>query len=133
MAKFTTTKLVEAVLLNKNTGMPTSKRIDLPFGAIIQDPEEDRDLLKFTYLGERYGTNLANIRGHYEPIGKQPTTAKKTESAPAAAPEKSLEFRPVKSNLAIKRAKVPGGWLIALGDSVTFLPDAGHKWDGSSL
>ncbi len=35
------------------------------------------------------------------------------------------------------RAKVPGGWLVVLrtdeAESVTFYPDPGHQWDGSSL
>ncbi len=132
MAKFTTTKLVEAALLNQNTGIPTSKRIDLPYGAIIQDPKEDRDLLKFVYLGERYGVRLSDIKGHYEPIGQQPKTARGADST-AAAPQKSLDFRPVRSNLDVLRAKVPGGWLVAVGNSVAFVPDPKHTWDGASL
>jgi hypothetical protein len=35
------------------------------------------------------------------------------------------------------RAKVPGGWLVALlyaeGSGFTFYPDPEHKWDGSYL
>ena len=35
------------------------------------------------------------------------------------------------------RAKVPGGWLIAVvggnGGGVTFFPDPRHEWDGNSL
>ncbi|MEM9511073.1 MAG: hypothetical protein AAF978_00060 [Cyanobacteria bacterium P01_E01_bin.48] len=37
------------------------------------------------------------------------------------------------------RAKVPGGWLVAVrcgggeGAGVTFYPDPEHQWDGSSL
>jgi hypothetical protein len=35
------------------------------------------------------------------------------------------------------RAKVPGGWLIALqqgdGCGITFYPDEKHTWDGQSL
>lgn len=37
----------------------------------------------------------------------------------------------------IRRAKVPGGWLIyaesGYGGGVTFLPDPKHEWDGNSL
>jgi len=42
---------------------------------------------------------------------------------------------------AIRRTKIPGGWLVlvspqssALTDSgITFVPDPEHKWDGNSL
>ena len=38
---------------------------------------------------------------------------------------------------SIKRAKVPGGWLIRAevdtGGSVIFMPDPHHEWDGHSL
>ncbi|MDV3353448.1 hypothetical protein D0962_13125 [Leptolyngbyaceae cyanobacterium CCMR0082] len=37
------------------------------------------------------------------------------------------------------RAKVPGGWLVAIrcgggeGSGITFYPDPNHEWDGGSL
>lgn len=35
------------------------------------------------------------------------------------------------------RAKVPGGWLVAIrvyeGGGVTFFPDPEHRWDGGTL
>jgi len=35
------------------------------------------------------------------------------------------------------RAKVPEGWIVAIrssgGQSITFVPDPNHEWDGSSL
>jgi hypothetical protein len=35
------------------------------------------------------------------------------------------------------RAKIPGGWLVLLrtdeAESVTFVPDPRHEWDGSSI
>ena len=34
----------------------------------------------------------------------------------------------------IRRAKVPGGWLVTIRDEgITFVPDATHEWDGGSL
>lgn len=43
----------------------------------------------------------------------------------------------VGGTFAIRRAKVPGGWLITHNWSeaggLTFFPDPEHKWDGSSL
>ena len=133
MSKYTTTKFVEAVMLNKNTGMPTSKRIDLPFGAVIQDPVEEDDFLRFVYLGEHYHVRLPDIQGYYHPVA-QPGAAKADKPADAAAPPApSLEFKTLRSNLTVKRAKAPGGWLVVVGDGVAFVPDPGHKWDGGSV
>ena len=131
MPKYTTTKLVEAVMLNKNTGMPMSKRIDLPFGAVILDVQEEAGFLRFVYLGEAYHVPLSELQGYYHPIGESPAPASAAEPAPTAP--RTLEFQSLKSNLSAKRAKVPGGWLVVIGDGVTFLPDPAHKWDGSSL
>ena len=34
----------------------------------------------------------------------------------------------------IRRAKIPGGWLVAIRDEgITFVPDPGHEWDGASV
>ena len=37
----------------------------------------------------------------------------------------------------VRRAKVPGGWLVAVSllgvNGVTFYPDPEHLWDGNSL
>ncbi|WP_071789104.1 hypothetical protein [Leptolyngbya sp. Heron Island J] len=41
--------------------------------------------------------------------------------------------------LGVWRAKVPGGWIIAIrcggseGGGVTFYPDPHHQWDGGTL
>ena len=132
MSKYTTTKFVEAALLNKNTGMPTSKRIDLPFGAIIQDPVESDGFLRFVYLGEHYHVPLADIQGYYHPIAQPGAKTASAEADEAPAAPRSLEFQTLKSNLSVKRAKVPGGWLVSIGEGVAFVPDPGHKWDGTS-
>lgn len=59
--------------------------------------------------------------------------------------EKKLVFQSLTTQMgAVKRAKVPGGWLVIFdvnGDSnsytrgagITFFPDPSHQWDGSSL
>ncbi len=38
------------------------------------------------------------------------------------------------AKFAIYRARIPGGWLVALRpqDNLTFVPDPQHKWDGGS-
>ena len=34
----------------------------------------------------------------------------------------------------IRRAKVPGGWLVTIRDEgITFVPDPSHEWDGGSV
>jgi hypothetical protein len=39
----------------------------------------------------------------------------------------------------VSRAKIPGGWLVGVESEnmrawgLTFVPDPGHEWDGSSL
>ena len=35
--------------------------------------------------------------------------------------------------LYMYRTKIPGGWLFAWGDGLTFVPDPNHEWDGNSL
>ena len=57
-----------------------------------------------------------------------------------------LTFQEVKATagnrtITITRASVPGGWLVLVAwsdiqgssPSITFVPDALHEWDGSSL
>ena len=35
----------------------------------------------------------------------------------------------------IRRAQIPGGWLVVLRDTggITFVPDPKHEWDGGSV
>ena len=48
-----------------------------------------------------------------------------------------LEFKKIESNRNASRAKVPGGWFVAIsakeGETLIFYPDPEHEWDGSSL
>jgi hypothetical protein len=45
-----------------------------------------------------------------------------------------LQWEHLDSDLTLQRAKVLGGWLVALaGASVTINPDPEHQWDGSSV
>lgn len=39
-----------------------------------------------------------------------------------------LVFEDVDSNYVIRRAKVPGGWLVLGGHGVTFYPNPNHQW-----
>lgn len=50
---------------------------------------------------------------------------------------KRLEWEVIESEFYMTRARVPGGWFVAVhvetGVSVFFYPDARHVWDGASL
>jgi hypothetical protein len=61
-----------------------------------------------------------------------------------AQPVKELRWEYLPSNtVALQRAKVPGGWLVAIEQpsargpashpSLTFYPDPEHTWDGGSV
>jgi len=59
-----------------------------------------------------------------------------------AVEKKQLTFEMVPNRInttsgkfAIYRAKIHGGWLVALRpqDNLTFVPDPQHVWDGGSL
>lgn len=55
MAKAELTKTIEAHKLNKRTMRPISDySFPIPYGAILDRMEEDRDNVKFFYLGEPY-------------------------------------------------------------------------------
>ncbi len=62
--------------------------------------------------------------------------------ARAGVPRRRLDFEMLPTHLgtssatlSLYRARVPGGWLIAArpNDSVTFVPDPLHQWDGGSI
>jgi len=139
MAKFETLKTLEAIKVNKKTGIQQSQRINLSFGSIIEDPFEERDCLRFLHLGEMYDVKLSEISGYYKVIGgpaSDPAPVPKAEPAakkPEAPAGPSLKFETLKSNMTASRAKIPGGWLVAIGHGVTFVPDESHYWDGNSI
>ena len=48
--------------------------------------------------------------------------------------EARWESSVLKFELAVGRAKIPGGWLVGNGQTVLcFVPDPEHRWDGSSI
>ena len=132
MAKFELTKTIEARKLNKRTGIPLSEPpLSIPFGAIVEDPAEDRDVVKFTYLGEPYQCPEEVFRVASAPIGAAPAAPK--GPAAAAPPPPKLQWEGLSAE-GVRRAKVPGGWLVAIGaGALTFYPDPDHTWDGASL
>ena len=135
MAKYELSKSVEGVKVNKRSGIPTTERLTLSFGAIIENPVEERDCLRFSYLGEVVDVKLAEIKGYYKPIDGAPDTPAPAGAAKPSAPADTryIRWETIPSNVTTQRAKVPGGWLVAAGNGLAFVPDPGHEWDGSSL
>jgi hypothetical protein len=137
MAKFELSKSVEGVKVNKRSGIPTTERVNVSFGAIIENPVEERDCLRFAYLGELIDVKLAEIKGCYKPMDGVPAVAAAPPGpagkASAPADTRLIRWEAIPSNLTTHRAKVPGGWLVAAGNGMAFLPDPAHEWDGSSL
>lgn len=138
MAKYELTKSVEGVKVNKRSGIPTNEKVTVSFGAIIEDPREDRDNLRFSHLGEIIDVKYSEIKGYYKLIegtGSAPVASVGSSTAKIAVPTDTrfIKWESIPSNLATQRAKVPGGWLVAAGNGVAFVPDAAHAWDGSSL
>ena len=135
MAKFELSKSVEGVKVNKRSGIPTTERVNISFGAIIENPVEERDSLRFSYLGELIDVKLAEIKGCFKPIDGAVPTPAASIAAKASAPAdiRLIRWEAIPSNLTTQRTKVPGGWLVAAGHGLAFLPDPAHEWDGSSL
>jgi hypothetical protein len=134
-------KSIQGQLLHPRTGAPTTdNEVTIPFGAILEYVGPDRDFEKYKYMGDMYRTPHS--------IFASATKMPKVEAAPAAEPEAEheaapaaelaalapagprLAFETVPATIAnLKRAKVPGGWLVALGSSaITFYPDPEHAW-----
>jgi hypothetical protein len=133
-------KTIEARKLNQRSGLPmTGPEVTIPYGAIIEHVEVDRDKVKFHYLGEPYSCRHevlvdavnAGAIGPEAPAAPAGQTAS-SEPVPSKA---KLQWEQLdSSDYALLRAKVPGGWLVALaGTSVTFYADPEHQWDGSSV
>ena len=139
MNKFSLTKSIEAKKLNKRTLIPlTDPEVTIPFGAIIENVEADRDMERFTYNGDPYRCPHDRLASAMAPAGASAPANAAAESPAAAenpAPEQAaLQWEPLDSSHgSLMRAKVPGGWLVALGGAgLAFYPDPGHQWDGTS-
>ena len=142
MAKFELTKTIEARKLNKRTGIPLGESaVTIPCGGIIENLKEDRDLVKFTYLGEPYqsSSELVNVAAAPMQAPKTnastgDTTRAKTRQKASSAPKLQWEELASSQSQKVMRAKVPGGWLVLYqGSGITFYPDPKHNWDGGSL
>lgn len=112
--------------------MTTEPEVSIPYGALIDNIERDRDRERFTYLGELYSCPHDLLASALTEAAPEPVPPGPAAEMPAAAPK--LEWEPCRSShFSVMRSKVPGGWLVALGDAaITFYPDPSHQWDGTS-
>jgi hypothetical protein len=139
LAKYSLIKTIEAQKLNMRTGVPTTDPpVTVPFGAIIEDVQSDRDMRRFTFHGELYRCPedvLAAALDARPAAAPEPHPAPAGPAATAAtSPAPYLEWQELASNRGpVLRARVPGGWLITIPGGLAFYPDSAHAWTGSSL
>ncbi|MBN1566833.1 MAG: hypothetical protein JXA73_03235 [Acidobacteria bacterium] len=133
MEKFELSKTIEAGKLNKRTGIPLAgPPTTIPFGAIVENPVADRDVVKFTYLNEPYQCSEETFREAASSIMHASTPAPKQAERSAGKRQPRLNWEVVDTNMGpLYRAKAPGGWLIAAKSMSTlaFCPDPHHAWD----
>jgi hypothetical protein len=69
MAKFELTKSIEARKLNPRNRQPVGHPVTIPYGAVLDKVERDRDLVTFNYLGEPYQAVPKDIDSALRAIG----------------------------------------------------------------
>lgn len=142
------TKGIEATKLHPRTGLPLGvPPVTVPYGALIEPVGSDRDCERFRYLGDLCECQRELFLSATAGARSQPPAA--AEPEPEPAPEPVVEKKPEKaaptgprlewervnsSDYSVRRAAVPGGWLVAVdGNSVIFVADPKHEWDGGSV
>src|SRR5579863_8165497 len=68
MAKFELTKSIEARKLNPRTMVPLNEYHTIPFGAIIDNLVENRDMQQFSYLTDHYQYPSEDLKAASKPI-----------------------------------------------------------------
>jgi hypothetical protein len=149
MARYELTKSIEARKLNPRSGLPLGEpAVTVPYSAILEKVEESWDLVKFSYLGLRYQCPTPTFKEAarlYGADADQATSAAAdggadgmevgAEPMAASAKEAMMQWEELSSSQQkVLRAKVPGGWLVAMrGSGLCFLPDPSHEWSGRTL
>jgi hypothetical protein len=137
MEKFELSKTIEARKLNKRTGIPLSgPPMTIPFGALVENPVEDRGLVKFAYLNESYQCTEETFREATASVRASTAPAPSHAERPASARQPTLRWEAVDTDMGrLYRAKAPGGWLISTNgmSALTFCPDPKHSWDLTPL
>ncbi len=139
MPKLSLSKSIEARKLNKRTGSPESgTETTIPYGALIEHLATDREIVRFSYLGEHYRCAESVWNSAAQALPGNPAVAANSAAAVpephAGPPAPRLRWETVASTQhSVSRAKIPGGWLVTIGGSaLAFVPDADHAWDGTS-
>jgi len=135
MAKLTLAKTIEARKVNPRTRVPTTDPpVTIPYGAILENLAQDGDVDNFTYLGVPYQCRHGVVQAALEKAPAAEAAPAPAAAAKAEPPAPTLRWESLASTHgAVLRARVPGGWLVAAGGGVTFLPDPAHAWDGGSV
>jgi hypothetical protein len=68
MAKFELTKSIEARKLNPRNMVPLNEYHTIPFGAIIDNLVDNREMQDFSYLGEHYQYPREDLKAASRPI-----------------------------------------------------------------
>ncbi|MDQ2949377.1 MAG: hypothetical protein M3Y27_26135 [Acidobacteriota bacterium] len=130
-------KSIEAKRVNKRSKLLFAEPpVTIPFGALIEDIEEDGENDRFTYLGELYQCThnlLGSAVGRPESRSSPSSVQRSTVPGDVRMHWEELSSDPHRT----WRAKVPGGWLIAVGAAdnkgVAFYPDPDHAWPGRTI
>jgi len=112
--------------------------ITIPYGAVVEDPHRDGGMLRFTYNQELYRCAKDVLTSALDRGALKDVVAADADAPAVPAAERpvqrGLQWEPVSSShFSVFRSKVPGGWLVAAGGSLTFYPDPEHVWDGTSV
>src|SRR5690242_8157488 len=113
MARYELNKTIEAAKL-KPSGAPLGEEGAIPFGAIIEDLQEDGSWSRFAYLGQLYRCKPDVLHGALKAVGGK-GAASASRPASAETPAAKLVWEELQSDVKLRRAKVPGGWLLAAG------------------
>lgn len=138
MAQVSLNKTIEARKLNPKTLAPLpGPESSVPFGALIDRIERERDMARFRYQNEMYGCPfevLAVALDAEVTANLEAAAPAATETAPSAPARPRIRWEQLASSgPAVMRARVPYGWLVMAGAALAFYPDPDHQWDGTSL
>lgn len=136
------TKGIEAIKLHPRTGLPLGvPPVTVPYGALIEPMGSDRDRERFMYLGdlcevtrEMFLSATGGARAAEAPAPEPAPAAAEKAPEPAEPAVPRLQwYRVNSSDHFVKRAAVPGGWLVSVDGSVIHIADPRHEWNGGSV
>jgi hypothetical protein len=106
MPKLEVTKTIEARMLNKRTRQTLSQPpVTIPYGAILDDVVENRDVVEFTYVGELYNCKAEVLRAGSHALDA--ATAAATAPATSSIANPSV-LRRAAASRSIRTRLIPG-------------------------